>query len=104
VAASMPPFSALKEKRGSSGEGRRLGGRSRVVGAPATKEEGGRQGGWDGSMQRHPTGVVARSCLTGGRRRLAGSSGSKGFLGQTVMLGRADRVGQNQNKSFSKFI
>jgi hypothetical protein len=74
-----------------------------VVGAPAMEEEGGRRRGRDSNVRRRPTGVAARSCLTGGRRRPTGPSGPKGFLGRTVLLGRADRVGQNQIKSFSKF-
>jgi hypothetical protein len=41
--------------------------------------------------------------LTRGRRRLAGTSGTKGFLRWTVLLGRADRVGRNQIKSFLNF-
>jgi hypothetical protein len=82
----MPAVSTLKEK-GGSGEGRRFGGGSRVVGAPAMEEEGGWRGGRDGSVRRRPTGVAARTCLTGGRRRLAGPSGPKGFLGRTVLLG-----------------
>jgi hypothetical protein len=66
-------------------------------------EEGGRWGGQDDSVQGRPTGVVALSCLIGGRRRLAGPSGLKGFLGRSMLLGRADRVGQNQIKSFLNF-
>jgi hypothetical protein len=74
-----------------------------VVGAPAMEEEGGRWGGRDGNVRRRPTGVVARSCLIGGRRRPAGPSGLKGFLGRTVLLGQADQVGRNQIKSFLNF-
>jgi hypothetical protein len=48
-------------------------------------------------------GMVARSCLSGGRRRPTGPSRPKCFLGQTVLLGRADRVGQNQIKSILNF-
>jgi hypothetical protein len=103
VVASMPAVLALKEK-GGSGEGRRFGGGSQVVGTPTMEEEGGRWGGWDGSVRRCPTGVAARSCLTGGRRRPARPSGPKGFLGRTVLLGQADRVGRNQIKSFFKFL
>jgi hypothetical protein len=103
VAASVSAISALNEKKGGSGEGRRFGGGSRVVGAPAMEEEGGRRGGRDGSMWQRPTRVAARSYLTGGRRRPAGPSGSKGFLGRTVLLGRADQVGRNQIKSFLNF-
>jgi hypothetical protein len=45
VVASIPVISALKEKKGGSREGRRIGGGSWVVSAPATDEEGGRWGG-----------------------------------------------------------
>jgi hypothetical protein len=44
----MPAVSTLKEK-GGSGEGRRFGGGSRVVGAP-TMEEGAQRGGRDSSV------------------------------------------------------
>jgi hypothetical protein len=67
------------------------------------QEEAGQRGGRDSSVQRRLTGVVARSCLTRGRRRPAGTSGTKGFLRWTVLLGRADRVGRNQIKSFLNF-
>jgi hypothetical protein len=104
VAASMLTIVALKEKGGGgSGEGRRFGWGSRLVDAPAMEEEGGQRGGQDGSVRRRPTEVEAQSCLTGGRRRPAGPSGLKGFLGRTVLLGQTDWVGQNQIKSFSNF-
>jgi hypothetical protein len=67
------------------------------------EEEGGRGGGRDGSVRWCLTGVAVRSCLTGGRRRPAGPSGPKGSLGRIVLLGRADRVGRNQIKSFLNF-
>jgi hypothetical protein len=74
----MPAISALKEKGGGgSGEGRQFGGGGRVVGVPATEEEGGRRGGWDDSVRWRPIGLVAQTFLTRGRRRSAGPSGQK---------------------------
>jgi hypothetical protein len=55
---------SIERKGGGSGEGRQFGGGSRVVGVPAMEEEGGRRGGWDGSVRWRPTGVVARTFLT----------------------------------------
>jgi hypothetical protein len=103
VTASMPTILALKEKWGQrGGEVIRWG--CRVVSAPAMEEEGGRRGGWDGSVRRRPTGVAARSCLTEGRRRPTGLSRPKGFLGRTMLLGRDDRVGQNRIKILFEFL
>jgi hypothetical protein len=87
----------IERKKGGSGEGRRFRGGSLVAGAPAMEKEGGWQGGRDGIVRRCPTVVVAQSYLTGGRRRPAGPSGPKGFLGWTVLLGR------NHIKSFLNF-
>jgi hypothetical protein len=92
------------KRKGGSGDGRRFGGGSWVVDVPAMEEEGGRRGGRDGSVRWRPIRVAAQSCLTGGRRRPAGPSGPKGFLGWTVLLGRANRVGPNQIKILFEFL
>jgi hypothetical protein len=95
---------SIERKRGCSGEERQFSGGSRLVGAPTMEEEGGQRGGQDSSVRRRPSGVAARSCWTEGRRWPAGPCGPKSFLCRTVLLGRADRVGQNQIKSFSIFF
>jgi hypothetical protein len=117
------PFYRDREGVGASGGG---GG----INASHFDIERKKGGQWGGEAIRWGKSIGRRACYRGGRR-MVGRPGRqravapdrgggsvlldwrkekagwafwpKGFLGWTVLLGRADRVGRNQIKSFSNF-